>query len=1620
MSPLLAPELWVVHEARGRLRVHLPRWSGVGADRLERELLGLVGVTAVRASAATGNLLVCFDVELTDRGTVLDRLRGLRAPRARAAAPGARARERPRSIPLPHVLHERGGRRRRVRITVRGLDRDHQLGAHVVRELEAIPGVERALASPLTGRVLVDYSEHLVDVEDLLAEVAGLELPGLPGEDRPAHPLDPAPLTISAVRTVGGALGLALVGVRRLAGAEGPPVSGGAAEVAAAVGIVEGAPPVREQLHRLLGRNGAEVTLSVLGVVALTLSGSSLGLATSAAGALRVLTEVRARRAAWRGYEGLMEGAPAAVAGAEIRLDSGALVPLSGRIVEGYGTALAPDGLPAAVRPGGLVPGGARMFGGPFVVELQAERAFTPTPRPASIPSSALERYVDFMGPVSLGYAVLTAALTRSWRRTFIALVLVNPRPALIGAQAADAGASARAVRSGVIVVGSRPDRPIALPDVVMLDNPRILGDGLELKEVLPLDGSLSRAEAEELAAGIAAAASLPWGRVFSEVRRTEVVDGHFDGRRATATFAARRYALAPATPGQLEASAADEPGAHWLALTEQGRARPLALIALVPRLAEGVGDLVDCCRHHRVKLVLRRRRGGDTARAIAERAGIGEVVAGDPADIVREYQQRGELVLFVSDSARAGEAFAACDLAIALTSGRSGHFPARADLLAPDLTALAAVIESAARRRAAIRDATAMSVLANAIGVVWGLRGSPEITGATNATYITALGAIADAWLRQRGGRRSLSVLTRLVDPRPERWGRQSRAAVIRALNSRHDGLSTEQAQSRMQEPPAVTNENRFTTALADQMRSPLNGLLAGGAGVSLILGTAADVALIGAVILTNAAVGAWQEHTASEAAQALERLGAATAQVLRDGRPHIIPAGEVVAGDVLLLDSGDRVAADARLLHCEGLEVDESALTGESVPVRKGASGGTDASRIVLAGTDVTVGTARAMAVAVGQNTRMGALAAALAHETNGQTPLGQRLSLMLHQGIPIIAASGALITVSGLLWGRPLLPQLALGASAAIAALPEGLPLLAGAAEAAVARRLASRNVLVRRLSAVEALGRVDIACCDKTGTMTDGRLALSLVASLEQEATMPSPLGPQLADVLLVGALATPHPAASGAGAHPTDVAVVRAAEQHGLTASLEQERERESPFDPARSYHAALVGGRLCLKGAAEVLLPRCTRERRDGRDAPLSESGRQRLLEQARLLAERGLRVLVVTEGRPAGSLEDAQELVALGYLGISDPLRSGVADAIHRCQEAGVRLVMLTGDHPATACAIAREAGLPAEGDQVLTGAEIAELDDAMLDRSLERAVVVARITPLDKLRIVESLQRQGHTVAMTGDGVNDAPALRLADVGVAMGRGGTEVARQAADVVLVDDDFSTLVEALVEGRAFWQNIRRALGLLLGGNLGELGLIAGAGILGRDAPLTTRQILTVNLVTDVLPALGVAVQQPEHRKLAALAREGTAGLGTPLRDDILRRAAATALPSLVSYLVATRAGGPAQGRAVAFASIVATQLAQMLAVGHAQGQLTTPVLGAAAVCGGVVFASVALPPLNGLLELTRPTPTSWAIIAAAAAGALIIGRVLAPAGNGSQPLRPFTTSLQADQTIAT
>jgi magnesium-transporting ATPase (P-type) len=630
----------------------------------------------------------------------------------------------------------------------------------------------------------------------------------------------------------------------------------------------------------------------------------------------------------------------------------------------------------------------------------------------------------------------------------------------------------------------------------------------------------------------------------------------------------------------------------------------------------------------------------------------------------------------------------------------------------------------------------------------------------------------------------------------------------------------------------------------------------------------------------------------------------------------------------------------------------------------------------------------------VAVGDETRMGAIAAALAEDADGHSPLDERLGRMLVRGLPWIAAGGLVVTGAGVLWGRSPLSQLALGASVAIAAVPEGLPLLAGVAEAAVAQRLAKRQALVTRLSAVEALGRVDVACVDKTGTLTTGTLELTLVAEASGTEAAPTELSSALREVLRAAALASPSPDALDAASHPTDVAILAGARVAGLDRGL-NERDAEARFDPARSFHATAAGGRLYVKGAVEVLAARCTHIRVADGDVPLDESGRTQLLERASALAAKGLRTLLVAEGADRHAVEDPEALIALGFVGISDPLRPGAADAVRRCREAGVRVVMLTGDHPATAKAIARKAGLPGEDERMLTGEEVEGLDDDTLAHRLEWATIIARSTPLQKLRIVEVLRGAGHVVAMTGDGVNDAPALRLADVGVAMGHGGTEVARQASDLVLVDDEFSSLAEALVEGRSFWRNMRRALGLLLGGNAGEVGLMIAAALSGRALPLTTRQILTVNLVTDVLPAVSVAIQPPEHRNLAELSREGGAALDAPLRGDIIRRGVATAVPSFGAYALASGVAGLAAGRSVAYISIVSTQLAQTLDLGQAEGRLTPSVLGAVAGSLAVVAATLTMPPVRRFLALSSPTLPGLLIAGGASGLAVALGRLL-------------------------
>lgn len=1592
MGVALAKEAHVVHTLPGRLRVHIAGWSGQEPRLLETSIRQVRGVYRARANPLTGNVLVQFDPQTITESVLLAAIQKIDFTQLA---------EQPRKVEPPHVAKEKQGKLVRARITVRGLDRDPNVGKQVMTCLAKWPGV-RAHANPLTGRVLVEFIEHEVHLEDLLADIADIELPDVPGEDRPAYPLDPGPLLQGAMRTLGSGLGLGLLAVRRFIGAEQAlPTASAAAHAAGLIGLFQGIPPVRYGLRRLLGRTFADLLFNIPGIVTLTLSSNVLGLAVSGVEALSLLTEVSARQTAWRRHEARIAGAPRAQQHAILQLEHGERVPLAAEVLEGTGTATGRDGMPLALVPGALVPSGSRVYGGPFRLRLQHEAsfaAFQPHIRSVPLKSGLYEYYHRIITPIGLGFAALTALLTRSFSFTLASLLLINPRTAAIGIDNADLAASARVLRMGVTIVGTRPHRTIRLPRLLLFDGVRLLTDRLEVVNVLLLTDDMDASEVLARSAGISSAAGSPWGSIFPTTKSVAATNGSFDGRVAQGFADGVCYSLGPLEDGNItpEAARLRQRGNYLLVLTCENEPSPLAILVLRPHLASGLPTLVATCQRHSVGLAFLASGDQLAIQELAHRAQIPFVENDDALSLISAYQQKGAFVAFVADSARASAAFAACDLAIGLTDDRS-RFPARADLLAPDLVALSAIIEAGARRETVARDAVLLSLVSNVAGIFWGLRGIPGVESASRAVHITALVALADGWLRLHGGVRARSTMTRLIDPQPERWGRRSVAETLRLLRTHEYGLSTSQARERWQKAPILQQGSMWGKELLNQLRSPLIGILAAGAVFSLWLGSTGDVVIISATITATVIIGVWQEHKADRVAEALRKMNTSHARVLRDQQPVLLPSDNLVPGDILLLASGDNIAADARIVKSENLEVDEAALTGESLPVMKHAHQGSEASRIVLEGSDVTTGTGQAVVFAVGDATRLGALRRALREDGVQQSPLGARLSRMLSFFLPIAALGGATVVLAGLGRGGPLSTLLATGATVALAGVPEGLPLLSRVGEAGVARRLATKKAIVRRLASIEALGRVDTVCTDKTGTMTRGRLELSMVADMEGEANLTEPLPERLRAVLLAAALASPHPAAQDVRAHPTDIAVIQGALAAGLEVEINQAHVAELSFDPVRSFHVTLVHDRLTLKGAPEVVLPRCQTCLRHNERVPLTEAIRAEWLARAQHLARRGLRVLMDAEGPAETSLQNPRDLTALGFVGIRDPLRATVKGAVSRCHEAGVRVIMITGDHPATARTIAQEAGLlqGSEQEQVISATEIADLQNGDLDQRLKHATVVARATPLDKLRIIESLRRQGYTVAMTGDGVNDAPALRLADVGVAMGQTGTEVARQTADVVITDDDFATLVEGFVEGRSFWRNMRRALGLLLGGNLGELGLVVGASIVGVALPLTVSQILAVNAITDILPALAVILQQPEHRNLASLQREGMSALEVPLRNEVLRRGAATALPSLAAYLLALRSGSLPQARSVAFTSIVTTQLAQTLVAGQTEGHLTRPVLAAVGGSLGLVLTAFGVPTLRDLLQLAVLPPSGWLLVGSGALAAVLLNYVL-------------------------
>ncbi len=757
---------------------------------------------------------------------------------------------------------------------------------------------------------------------------------------------------------------------------------------------------------------------------------------------------------------------------------------------------------------------------------------------------------------------------------------------------------------------------------------------------------------------------------------------------------------------------------------------------------------------------------------------------------------------------------------------------------------------------------------------------------------------------------------------------------ALLEQVQSRADGLTSAEAQARLEqygpnrlkEAPKPTLLQRFLAQLKDPMLIILMVAAAVSAATSLATGEdLSEVIIILIVVLLNAVLGVYQESKAEAAIEALQTMTAATSKVLRDGKQVQLHSSDLVPGDVVILEAGDAVPADGRILESASLKIEEAALTGESVPVNKISellelSGGKDIplgdrKNMCYMGSTVVYGRGRAVVTQTGMETEMGKIAGALSAAEEEQTPLQKKLDQLgrtlskLVLGICVFIflfnLASAYLT-GGSVTFDTVLATFMVAVSLAVAAIPEGLATVVTVVLSIGVTNMSRRNAVIRKLTAVETLGCAQVICSDKTGTLTQNKM--TVVDHYGEENTLATAMA----------LCSDAHLNESGeAEGEPTEAALVNYAASLQLPkGELERRQPRvdEAPFDSSRkmmsTVHADGSGFIQYTKGAPDVVLGLCTHYLEGGKALPMTEQKRQEILSVNKSLADRALRVLAAAQrvwpARPESNdpafLE--QDLCFVGLTGMIDPVRPEVKDAIVQCREAGIRPVMITGDHKDTAVAIAKELGIIQSADQALTGSELDEIPDEELGRTIQNYGVYARVQPEHKVRIVTEWKKAGCVTAMTGDGVNDAPSLKSADIGVGMGITGTDVTKNIADMVLADDNFATIVNAVGEGRRIYDNIRKAIQFLLASNMSEVLGVFSATLMGFTL-LQPVHLLFINLITDCFPALALGMEQAEPDVMTRPPRKASDGIfAGGLGVDVAYQGVLVTVITLISYII--------------------------------------------------------------------------------------------------------------------
>ena len=846
--------------------------------------------------------------------------------------------------------------------------------------------------------------------------------------------------------------------------------------------------------------------------------------------------------------------------------------------------------------------------------------------------------------------------------------------------------------------------------------------------------------------------------------------------------------------------------------------------------------------------------------------------------------------------------------------------------------------------------------------------------------------------------------------------WFAKTPGQVLSELDtSRTQGLTARQAAERLEQygPNRLEGAKKESVAVRflNQMKDPMILVLLAAAVLSLISTGGEDwieALIILVIVVVNACISIAQEDNAEKALEALQKMSAPLAKVIRDGTQTRLETDRLVPGDIIVLEAGDLVPADARILECANLKADESAMTGESVPAGKQAMESLpeetalgDRVNMVISSTVVTNGRAVCVVTSTGMDTEVGRIAKMLAGEGDGDTPLQRKMGEISKTLSFVCLAVCAVMFGVGVLYNHPLLDMFMSAVSLAVAAIPEGLPAIVTIVLALGVQRMVKHNAIVKKLPAVETLGCAGVICSDKTGTLTMNKMTVKEVwTSGNKHRREALTIGALCNDtVLSVGEDGQPRTAGD-----PTETAFVDAALLEGLDKNeMEREMPRvaELPFDSDRKLMSTVhpVGGkyRVMVKGAPDVLLSRCTHIL-SGQAVPLSAALARDVENANATMAEHALRVLGCAykdlDALPAGLTSEKLEtgLTFVGLVGMIDPPRMEVKDAVAQCYAAGIRPVMITGDHKLTAVAIARELDICRDGDLAITGEDLDFMPQELLEQDVDKFAVYARVSPEHKMRIVKAWQKKGMVVAMTGDGVNDAPALKVADIGCAMGITGTDVAKGAADMILTDDNFATIVHAVEQGRGIYSNIKKAIHYLLSCNIGEIITLFLATLFNfHQAPLVAVQLLWLNLVTDSLPALALGMEPVE----SSVMREKPRGANESLFDrkfsvrlawqGVMVGLLTLAAYWLGEYVLSDPAVAAATANTMAFATLTFCQLFHAFDVRSETrsifqiGLFSNPAMNKAFLVGAALQLAVLLiPPLQGIFQVCSLSGVEW------------------------------------------